>query len=239
MKLPISPGAARPSRRACLFTSHFAFGLAAAFSLGLLASKAEAALISIAPGNVSSSSEISAPFDRIDDHLVDGSGLVAGGHDGTPDGTMWLSEGTCCGGTEDFDPWVQFDLGAVYTIESIHVWNYNEATGGNLTERGVNAVSVQYGTTTALGLTVPGISNFAQAPEPVTNDYAGEVFDSFAPFNARYIKFDIDSNYGDGNQFYGLSEVQFEGTLVPEPSSLALLALAGLGFVRRKRRSGA
>jgi hypothetical protein len=172
-----------------------------------------AEIIVIPPGDVSSSSEIGGGFDRIDDHLVDGSGFVGGGHDGAPDGGMWLSMGTCCGGTQDLDPWVQFDLGAEYTISSIHVWNYNEATGGNLTERGVNAVTIEYGATEALGSTIPGITNFAQAPEPVTNTYAGEVFDTFTPFSARYIKFDIDSSHGGDNFFYGLSEVQFDGTL--------------------------
>lgn len=188
-------------------------GLAAAGLVAALAfvpaSRGE--IIDIPPENVSSSSEIGGQFNRIDDFLVDGSGLFDGGHDGTPDGTMWLSEGNCCGGTEDLDPWVLFDLGAVYTITSIHVWNYNEATGGNLTERGVREVTIEYGTTEALGATVPGITEFAQAPEPVTVTYPGEVFDSFPPFVARYIKFDIDSNYGDPSQFYGLSEVQFDG----------------------------
>jgi hypothetical protein len=179
--------------------------------LVVAATVSHAEIITIAPENVSSSSDIGAPFDRIDDHLVNGSGLVAGGHDGTPDGTMWLSMGTCCGGTQDFDPWVLFDLGAVYTINSIHVWNYNEATGGNLTERGVNEVAIEYGLTEALGSTVPGITNFTQAPEPVTNTYPAEVFDTFTPFTARYIKFDIDSNHNGDNFFYGLSEVQFDG----------------------------
>ena len=170
-------------------------------------------IIPIPVGNVSSSSEIGAPFNRINDHLVNGSGLVGEGHDGTPDGTMWLSEGTCCGGAQDFDPWVQFDLGDVYLITSIRVWNYNEATGGNLTERGVNAVTIEHGITETLGSTVPGITNFTKAPEPVTNTYPGEVFDGFAPFTARYIRFDIDSNHNGDNFFYGLSEVQFEGAV--------------------------
>jgi hypothetical protein len=165
--------------------------------------------------SVTPSTEIEGGFDRRAIYLVDGSGLVDGGHDGIPDGSMWLSMGTCCGGTEDLDPFVIFDLGEVYSITSFQVWNYNESTGGNLTERGVNEVTIEYGDTEALGSTVPGITNFAQAPEPVTTTYAGEVFDSFAPFSARYIKFDINSSHGGDNAFYGLSEVQFKGTLGP------------------------
>ena len=183
----------------------------------LTAFSARAETISIPAGRVSSSTEIGPPFDRIDDHIVDGSGLNGGQHGGTPDGLMWLSAGSGFGGV-DSDPWVLFDLGAVYTITSFHVWNYNEATGGNLTERGVKGVTVEYGTTAVLGSTLPGVTQFAKAPEPVTNSYAGEEFSGFPPFTARYIKFDIASginvgNWGDGNSFYGLSEVQFEGAV--------------------------
>ena len=162
---------------------------------------------------VTVSSELAGGFDRIGDYLVDGSGLSDGQHGTIPDGSMWLSGGTCCGSVEDLDPSITFDLGAVYTISSIHVWNYNESTGGGLTERGVNEVSIEYGTTAALGETVAGITNFTQAPEPVVATYAGEVFDAFPPFTARFIKFDINSSHGGDNAFYGLSEVQFDGVL--------------------------
>ena len=147
---------------------------------------------------------------------------------------MWLSEANGFGGV-DPDPWVLFDLGDLYTITSFQVWNYNELAGttNDLTTRGVNAVTVEYGETAGLGSTVPGITNFARAD--ATNTYPGEVFNGFAPFNARYIRFDIDTNYGDPNTFYGLSEVQFTGTLVPEPGSLALLTMGGLALMRRRR----
>lgn len=204
-----------------------------ATSASLLVS--EAAIISIDPATgVTASSEIPPNFDRRDDFIVDGSGLSAGQHAiGPPDGTMWLSTGTAFGG-DDPNPFVIFDLGAVYTVNSFHVWNYNELAGAtNLTGRGVNAVTVEYGLTTAFGSTIPGITNFAQAD--ATPTYLGEDFNSFAPFNAQFIRFDIDSNHGGDNGFFGLSEVQFNGDLVPEPSSLALLTLAGFGLLRRRR----
>ena len=117
-------------------------------------------IIAIPPGNVTASSEITTCCsDRDPADIVNASGLVGGLHDVTP-GNMWLSTGTAFGG-DDLDPFVIFDLGAVYTIRSFHVWNYNEA--GTLAMRGVNSVSVEYGTTAALGSTVAGITNFAKA----------------------------------------------------------------------------
>lgn len=193
---------------------------------------AHAQVIAIDPSNVTASTEISGNFDRHDDYLVDGSGLNGlGQHTGAVEPNMWLSQGTAFGG-DDPDPFVLFDLGDVYKITSIQVWNYNE-NPPNLTGRGVNAVTVEYGQTGALGSTVPGITNFAQADGAET--YTGEVFNAFAPFEARFIKFDIDSNHGGDNNFYGLSEVQFTGTLVPEPTSLALLGLGGFCLARRRR----
>ena len=179
------------------------------FTVLASAPMSRADIITIPTTNVSSSSEIGGGFNRQDDFIVDGSGLSGGQHTPTVQPNMWLSTGTAFGG-DDPDPWVIFDLGAVYTISSFHVWNYNESPP-NLTARGVNAVSIEYGATSALGSVLPGVTNFAKADGSAA--YAGERFDSFTPFAARFIKFDINSNHGGDNNFYGLSEVQFDGVL--------------------------
>ena len=196
-----------------------------------------ASIINIASGNVTASSEISG-FNRIDDHIVNGNGLTGTTHTNYPaNGNMWLSTGDGRFGGTDTDPFVLFDLGAFYEIESFQVWNYNELDVGgfNGTARGVNAVTVEYGDTAALGSTVAGITNFAKADATAT--YAGEIFNTFTPFTARYIKFDIDSNHGGDNNFYGLSEVRFTGTLVPSPTA-ALAGLVGLSGLLCRRRRG-
>jgi len=209
----------------------------AAAGLALGATSANAALIVIAPGGVTASTELpvtNPAFPRFDDHIVDGSGLTGGAHKNGADNEAWLSQATSFGGL-DTDPFVIFDLGAVYTINSFHVWNYNENATGVQVTRGVNSVSVEYGITSALGSTVAGITNFAIADGTTT--YTGEDFSSFTPFDAQFIKFDINTNHGDGNNFYGLSEVQFDGVLavVPEPTTGALAGLSLLALAFRRR----
>jgi len=181
----------------------------AAVLAAIVAPSARAEVIPIDPSRVKASTEIPG-FDRIDDHLVDYSGLSGLQHSSNPNGTMWLSRGIGYGGV-DSDPYVEFDLGTPATINSIRVWNYNESGGSPaFVTRGVKEVSISYGLASSTETTLPGIGEFSIAP--ASSSYTGEVFDSFAPFKARYIKFDINGNHGSPEGFYGLSEVQFEGT---------------------------
>lgn len=59
--------------------------------------------------------------------------------------------------------------------------------------------------------------------------------DSFAPVNARYVRFDSTSAAAAGGNL-GIGEILFYGTPIPEPSG-ALLALSTLGglLIRRRR----
>jgi hypothetical protein len=194
------------------------------------------------------SSQIGAPFNRVASQAVDNSGLSAGDNlagtaDQThvrfpPNSTMWLSTGNGFGGV-DPNPTFTVDLGAVYDVTGVRVFNYNEfnePNGPDLTGRGVQLANVLVGQTAPT--TALGPITLAKAPGQAS--YTGQFFDLVAltggPVRTRFFELDIQSNWGDANTFYGLSELQFDGTLVPEPTGLTMLAAAGLLLVRRRRQ---
>ena len=131
--------------------------------------------------------------------LTNGAGLsslsLAATHDANYP-NMWLS-----GGGGPVTGTLTFDLGAVYMLTAIGIWNYNY---GAVLGRGVKTMSVDISIdnvlyTTLLGPTVIPLGTGAPIPGHVIN---------LSAVNARYIRFSIIDNYGD-LQYTGLSEVQF------------------------------
>ena len=163
---------------------------------------------------------------------------------------MWLTNGTPTGT-------ITFDLGANYWVASAFVWNYSEvafSNGASFTSRGARSVDV-YASATDTNPSLPsefvGNIQLSQAnPAPSTTfggganwglDYNTPGVNYNLPtsaYGARYIRFDILSNFGDG--FLGLDEVRF--IALPEPSSLVLAGLAAVGLagysLKRRRRNG-
>jgi len=228
-------------------TSRQLFGAAAVTSLWVT-THAPAAIITGETATASTS--IGLPFDRGVLRGIDDSGLNPGDgslatpdqfHSSVPDGNMWLSSGVGFGGS-DPDPTYTVDLGAVYNVTGLRVWNYNENSGnpGLFTMRGVQntnvLISLDNSTYVPLGL-------FTIAQAPGNDSYAGD-FVNVAAFNGgnplpfRYFQLDIQSSWGGDSNFFGLSEIMFEGTIVPEPGSAALFGLAMTGLLARRRRQG-
>jgi len=188
------------------------------------------------------SSDLKEGFaDRLAVYTIDGSGFEPNGtgtHSTDAEGNMWMNTGTfTTGGNPGDDPLpstITYDLEGNYDLDAFTVWNYNGGTGTG----GANGVTVSVADTVGGPFTtLAGITNFAQAPGNDTTDF-GETFDLTslsAANNVRLLRIEITSNHGSGEDLAGLSEIRFDGTVVPEPGSLALLGLGGLLIARRRR----
>jgi len=165
--------------------------------------------------SVRASSELTTPpWTRIAEHMIDGSGLDINGpgtHAATTDGDMWLSDGNWTGGGPVNEQYAIFDLGDVYDVQSVRIWNYNE---GGWTHRSVQEMDILV-SIDDVAYTNLGTFGLTEAPGLDTVDFS-ETFTLTAD-DVRYVKFDIEDNYGldpAGDDFVGLSEVIFDQTSV-------------------------
>lgn len=229
----------------------------AAGLLLILAAPAQAALSIIQPIDVEASTELSGFFNRTGERSIDGSGLtdpsivqtgspvpaVWPGHiNNAGSGTsasMWLSGNV---GTDQIsNQWIMFDLGQTYDLRGMHLWNYNETNPGDLTNRATEDIRLSFATTlnsfgdpTDPNWSAPMDMTLIRppgSPNTLNSDYTGETY-GFPDVEARYVLFDIQSNYG--STYVGLAEVRF---LTPEPAKSLLLAIGAMTvFLRRRRR---
>ena len=140
--------------------------------------------------------------DRNPTNTVNESGLSTDGvgtKHSTAAGDMWLA-------TDTLPNQITFDLGGNYSLTNLHVWNYNEGTGG------AGASNVTVDVAMGEGYVFTTFTNLTFAKAGYTPCY-GEDIPLNVPNNARLVRFIITSTHGGANA--GLSEVHFYGTPLP------------------------
>ena len=136
-------------------------------------------------------------------------------------------------------PTLIFNLGGIKTLDSIHIWNYNDGRTGNAVTggdfgsytnfgRGIHSVDILLSSTdTNEASFTTWKSGVIFTDAPGSDTYTGfdlaTVTDSIAGQSARYVKFKVNNNWSDGKDshgaYTGLAEIQFfEGTGVSAPT---------------------
>ncbi len=98
--------------------------------------------------------------------------------------------------------WIEYDLGDIYLLDNLHIWNYNAS---NSTHRGFKTVAIDYSLDGSVWMEA-GIFTWDEATgQP---DYTGFDVDALAGIGARFLLFTALENHGDDCS--GLAEVQFD-----------------------------
>ncbi|MDB4676972.1 DUF4457 domain-containing protein, partial [bacterium] len=174
--------------------------------------------------DVQASSELTtSPWSRQAVHVIDGSGLSASdNHVITPDGNMWLSNGTL-EQPNDLDPYIEFDIGFVQRLDHLRIWNYNETLSGRpeLLDRGVEQADLWIAGEDKIYHRVLAGHNFAKAPGLDNVDFSETI--DLSGQDARYIKLDnLKAFAGDDNNLIGLSEVEIYVEELANESSILM-----------------
>ena len=146
---------------------------------------------------------------RTPNKLIDGSGwgetrpgsgvYVHTNNAGADGNCMWNGEA---------NSWLWFDLGKNYALNGVYVWNYNE--GGGWNTRGVRDVEIS---ASLDNKTFQPLGTFTLHMASGQEDERGEAVAFGKTIRARYVKWQIKSNYRGGEQS-GLSEVRFSNAEV-------------------------
>lgn len=192
-------------------------------------------------------------FSNVLTNIIDGSGFAAGQNPAgsTLDSAVAAAIGHRTGFTDvnttdgffstvatsgagNFD----FTFNAPVDIDSLLIWNYSQAhPTANFSDRGIATFNIL--ADTGSGFTaVGGLRSINEASDgaPGANSatHTAQEIAGLGLTGVTALRFDVVTNHG-GN-VTGLDEVVFGVNAVPEPGSLAMLAIGGVGLVARRRR---
>ncbi|MCP4453530.1 MAG: hypothetical protein GY809_18880 [Planctomycetes bacterium] len=131
---------------------------------------------------------------------VDGSGLGADKTHTTSAEAMWFTDSV------DLDPWIQYEFDEVKKLDIMTVWNSNGAAEMAI-GWGVKDVEIQYSVDGETWDVLADATQFGRAPGSPTYNQPDEI--DFGGAAARFVRLDIQSNWGGILMSYSLSEVQF------------------------------
>jgi hypothetical protein len=240
---------------------HLINAIITAIILVIYSASSSAMLVPVGTGdtNVVGSSTPEAgtfPGARDEDNIVNGSGLDTTGqyfvNTGQPNGNNW--------NTETSTAFITFDLGTIFNIDFIQIWNFNDSFGNNdfgptsidilVSNVGTNATDADFSgssiiTTLSIAEATGSLMYFGEnyrfngkTEGEIPSIFGGTFHDhSAVALQGRFIRFaNLDGSTSFGGRT-GLSEVRFYASPVPIPAAVwlfgsALIALVGF---RRSR----
>jgi PEP-CTERM motif len=196
----------------------------------------------VTPVSVVASSEFAAANNIINGSGLQGAGPVEGRLHDNNENNMWqtfnLATGTSVGET------AVFTLDQNYDLSSAIIWQYNGPNGFGDPEpdREVDSFGLAVSSDLVSPFSSLGVFNLSPSQNQLAGPPAGEpaqIFGLAGANNVRRVQLTILSVHGgvsDGSA--GLSEVRFEGRIVPEPTAIALFGMGCLMlWTCRQRRA--
>jgi hypothetical protein len=150
-------------------------------------------------------------------------------------GDAWGGPNWLTGGSGIVGEWITFDLGAAKNVGKAYVWQLNQ---DNEADRGVHNFTIEGSANNSTWKVLTASSTVDMTTQGGTGVLLSAEQFALTQNNIgiQYIRFTVNSNYGDPS-YAGLGEVRFTEA-IPEPGTMMLLAtaLAGLlGYAWRKR----